>query len=674
MEKWYKNIYRRNLVDMHINDTSDEYLSRFSAEQYFKYLKTAHIQSPMIYLQSHTGLCNFETKVSKEHAYFSKNPNEIKKLINLCHKDGMKVVGYYSLIFNNQAIFDHPDWEMVNADGSTWRDHGQRYGLACPNNKEYREFLITQLKELKEVYPDVDALFFDMPYWEVTCHCDSCKEEWKKISQKEIPELVDWDNPEWKKYVKARQDWMGDFVKYVKKLAEEIYENKITVEFNFAAVVGCDWMGGSSEIINDYCEFTGGDLYGDLYNHSFVAKYYYAISKNQPFEYMTCRCNHSLREHTINKNDETLESEIMLTCMHHGASLIIDAINPDGTLDDRVANRIGKAFEKQIPYEKYMGFGKLYSRIAVYFDSKTQYEYHGRPYNKQAVLQVIRTLIENHIPFNIVANSKMDNLNDYDLLIAPSLENFDNTEIEKIIKFVDDGGSLYISGSSDERLLKTFFDGRVVGETFDTSNFKHVYKGYNEVQCYVYPVTDEYKKSFGEFNEKYPLPVLYKMPIVEINKGLVTAKVCLPYTDPDNNNEFASIHSNPPGRLTDIPAMIETNYGKGKVVYSVPQIEVDSRYNFKTLFINIIKPYIKQEYSLEASKYVELIIFKDENKDYINLFDLNFANDLVKREFELTVPTNVTKAYELITGQNLEIINNKIKGTFEKYLSLVLEK
>ena len=43
MDKWYKNIYRRSLVDMHINDDKKEYLSKFSAEAYFKYLVDANI-------------------------------------------------------------------------------------------------------------------------------------------------------------------------------------------------------------------------------------------------------------------------------------------------------------------------------------------------------------------------------------------------------------------------------------------------------------------------------------------------------------------------------------------------------------------------------------------------------------------------------------------------------
>ena len=40
--KWYKDIYRRNLVDMHIADWSDEFLSKFNADDYYKNLEDAY--------------------------------------------------------------------------------------------------------------------------------------------------------------------------------------------------------------------------------------------------------------------------------------------------------------------------------------------------------------------------------------------------------------------------------------------------------------------------------------------------------------------------------------------------------------------------------------------------------------------------------------------------------
>ena len=96
MEKWYKGVYRRNLVDMHINDWSEEFLSKFNADEYYKNLVNAKIQSPMIYLQSHTGLCHYPTKSGKTHAHFAKNPRVLNELIDKCKAGGMKVVGYYS--------------------------------------------------------------------------------------------------------------------------------------------------------------------------------------------------------------------------------------------------------------------------------------------------------------------------------------------------------------------------------------------------------------------------------------------------------------------------------------------------------------------------------------------------------------------------------------------------
>lgn len=673
MDKWYKGVYRRNLVDMHINDTKKVYLSHFNAEKYFEYLKTAHIQSPMIYLQSHTGLCNFKTEVGKTHRFFLEHPDEMKKLIALCQKEGMKVVGYYSLIFNNQAVYDHPSWEMVDKEGKTWREHGQRYGLVCPNNEEYRFFLKKQLQELAEEFPTLDGLFFDMPYWEVLCHCDSCKERFKKEYGKELPNELDWDDETWKEYVQARQKWMVNFVRFVREEAQKLLPNT-TIEFNFAAVVGCDYLAGSTEGINEQCEFTGGDLYGDLYNHSFVAKYYRSISKNQPFEYMTCRCNKNLREHTINKSESQLESEVLLTTLEHGASLIIDAINPDGTLDKRVAKRLGKVFEKELPYEPYLEEGSPYGEVAVFFDSKTQYDYHHRLSNKKLAIQVNRTLIERHIPFTVLGHGALKDLKKYQLLVLPGLLSLDEEERKAVIDYVKEGGNLYLSGDSDASLLKTFFEGEIGGETFGDSPYPVIYKGYDEVKAYLYPVTPEAKSSFGMFDKKYPLPVTYKIPLLKTKNAKILAKVALPYTDPDNNKEFVSIHSNPPGKWTDEGGLFEVPHGKGHVLYSAALIEGDNRENYKDVLMNLWKPYLNPGFALKGSTYIDFIVFEKEDGYLVNLFDLNFVNDLVTRNFVLSLPKGDYRVRELLSKKELSSEGNVVKGKFKKYLSLEVLK
>ena len=65
--KWYENSYRRNLVDMHIDDWHEEFLSRLEPETYVGLLKEARVQSAMVYANSHVGYCYWPTKTGRMH-------------------------------------------------------------------------------------------------------------------------------------------------------------------------------------------------------------------------------------------------------------------------------------------------------------------------------------------------------------------------------------------------------------------------------------------------------------------------------------------------------------------------------------------------------------------------------------------------------------------------------
>lgn len=668
MSKWYKGVYRRQLTDMHIHDEDPSFLSKFNADEYYENLVRAKIQSPMIYLQSHTGLCNYPTETARTHAHFLHGENEIKKLIQKCKDGGMKVVGYYSLIFNNCAVEMHPEWEQIDENGDTWRARGQRYGLCCPNNLEYRNFVKVQIDELAREFHNLDGMFFDMPYWELTCHCESCQKRFLSETGKALPQERNFQDQTWLQFVKARQEWMVDFVKFVRE-----YVNKampaVTVEFNYAAVIGCDWLGGSTEGINAECEFTGGDLYGDLYSHSFASKYYYGVTKNQPFEYMTCRCDKSLREHTITKTQKTLEREILLTAAHHGASLIIDAIDPIGTLDGRVYERVGKAFERQMTFEPYMGRGNLYAEVAVYFDSRTMYDKNGTDkYNRTCAIKAVRNLIENHVPTAVIANGNMENLSKYQMIIAPCLQDFDNDQPLKLIEYVKNGGTLYLSGKSDSRLLKEFFGGKIVGETYGNSPHNRVQIG---ARVYIAPKAG-YQDRFGEFNAEYPLPLTYYLPLMEGAQGDVQATITLPYSDPDGNYRYASIHSCPPWQNTRYPAYIEKAYGKGKVIWCAAEIEYDDREGFKKVFNGIVNRNIVKKYDLRAGKAIELVVFEDEKGALLSLCDLQYDETKTSDGILLSVHLEKEpKAFRNIEkNQDAEYEYSPQTGTFTAKISL----
>lgn len=54
--------YRRNLVDMHIEDWDEKFLSQFDPKKYVELLKVANVTTAMIYANSHVGYCYWPTK------------------------------------------------------------------------------------------------------------------------------------------------------------------------------------------------------------------------------------------------------------------------------------------------------------------------------------------------------------------------------------------------------------------------------------------------------------------------------------------------------------------------------------------------------------------------------------------------------------------------------------
>ena len=102
-------------------------------------------------------------------------------------------------------------------------------------------------------------------------------------------------------------------------------------------------------------------------------------------------------------------------------------------------------------------------------------------------------------------------------------------------------------------------------------------------------------------------------PIVEgICDETVIATVTLPYT-PQDIPQFASIHSNPPGIKTEIPAVAHTAYGKGEVVWSAFPIESNALYDYRNAFVRLLTNILGYTPTLasDAPYDVELSAFRD---------------------------------------------------------------
>lgn len=645
--KWYADCYRRNLVDMHIEDWNDEFLSRFSAEEYFENLVKGKIQAPMIYFHSHVGHCYFPTRVGHMHGALKNDPNLIRDHVIKCKRAGMHPVGYYSLIYNTYEEDRHPDWKLMSDDSHvSTKKRGGRYGLVCPNNPDYREFLKAQIREMNDFFRDefgellVDGMFYDMTFWPALCRCEHCLKMYTEATGRpasDFPYDYDVTRPETEELQELREQWIGEFATFVTSYTKEIMGDG-TVEHNCASAIADSSFNGVTEAVSDQCDYEAGDLYGDLYNHSFAAKYYYSATKNQPFEYMTCRAEPNLNTHTATKSEAHLSTEVMLTAAHHGASFIIDAIDPRGTMDGRVYDRIGRVFDRQIPYEKYFR-GKLSADVGVWYSLSGRYSRHKLGYNsKTCAVALVRSLVAGNISASVLPNNTGD-ISGYKAVFVPCACRIPEYQVEKLVDYVKNGGALYISGAEQPDLLEKLL-GAGIAEEYTKDTF-----------VYFRPAAVS-GDLFGEFTPDFPLLTSGRLPVVSIDGDAdVLATYEYPYTRPDEPR-FASIHSNPPGIPTDIPAVVLKKYGKGKVLWSAYPIETDNRYLTNVVMNNIFSlliPESERSILSTAPRQVELVTFRNGNEVLISAVDLLCTEEEIPvSPFEVrvrteAVPDSVTK-------------------------------
>ena len=633
--KWYEKSYRRNLVDMHIEDWNPEFLSEFDPQKYLEYLKTAKMDAMMLYLQSHVGLCNYPTKSGVMHKAFVGKERTMNTLIDLCHENNIAVVGYYSLIFNTREEKRHPDWGIIDRESSYDSPYirgENRYGHCCPNNPEYRAFVRTQIAELAENFPNLDGIFYDMTFWPLLCKCKHCKARLKaELGLDEFPPVSD-KLPDSVRFRKVRHAWMGEFAEYVTAVTEELMPGVSISHNNASAVCGGSWGRGVDERVGDACTYLTGDLYGSVLAHSFCQKYYRVASKAQPFEYMVTRFSQNLSQHTLSKTVRQLTQSTLLTIAHHGANFVIDAIDPVGTLNPEVAEIIGEAYAAQLPYEKYLKMGAPVADVGIWYSITGRYASEGQEFNSlNGATRVGEMLGANHVLYDLVANRRLSDLKKYPFVFAPCIAGLEQEHIDATVDYVKEGGVFCFSGTDVPEFLKIFFDAEVTGYT-------------NNVNSYVAP-TEAGKELFAPFTEKYPLSLSHKHPLLSgvAKDTVVLGTLKTPYTDPANPLAFASIHSNPPGILTDHPTVIERSFGKGKVIWLAIPFEYYAGRQHREIAMKLLRRHFcicKQSVTSTASGLVELLAFKGDNEWQISAVNVGDAEDgRMIPSFTVTVKT-----------------------------------
>lgn len=670
MKKWYENSYRRMLIDMHIEEWNEEFFKYLNPESLIQAIKTAGADAAMIYANSHVGKCFWDTPFGNVHKRAA-DKNFLKTMLDSCQKENIHTIVYFTLVYDNYCYDMHPEWRCVNEFGKYTRDQsvsqmflGPRYGNVCINNEEYKEYCKAQLADLMEKF-DFDGFFLDMTFWPVLCRCESCKNKYKQETGREMPETINWNDPNWCDYQKRREDWMSA---YAQEMTDFIKSKRpeISVEHQYSSAL-FSWRRGVTEGNAKASDYVGGDLYGGINEQAFACKLYRSLSSNQPFEYMTSRCDPSLNYHTCTKSEQRLRQHVFTTHAHHGAFLLIDAIDPNGKIHMSTYNTASKIFEETRKYDQYMS-GTVVRDAAIYMSltSKVDYRNNNKPVtcaedpehypHLEAALGAADILKTNNILYDVVSSMNLDDIDDVKALILPDITIISDEETEKIEKYVRNGGNIYVSGSPNNDKLK-----ELLGIKCDTQT--------KEDFTYILPIDNQYR-FFDDIEKDVPLTIIGKQPLAKTSTAQKIAVTMLPYTDPQDPSIFASIHSNPPGIITDNAAMTYKQYGKGTIIWSAAPIEKSKAYINRKVFCNIVEFLLKDKslYS-DAPAPVEVLAYNRGNDMLIYLLNQQDYDPLVKVS-KISVKVKTCKAPKsiknIVSDKNIDFTYN---GEFTEFVA-----
>ena len=644
---WFENDYRRIFMDMHLNDSNPEYLSKLDTDNFVSHLKEANASSVVVKAHSHVGLNYWPCENGIMHSTLKKrNLDYVGEMIEKCHAEGISVIVYFSQIYDNFAYDTHRNWRLRALSGLTSYNiplnKKNRYGLVCPNNPEYRQYCKDILTELCTKY-EFEGMFLDMPFWPYPCYCKHCQKKYFKETGKPLPIIQKTNTKAWQEFIHVRQRWMQEFILENTKTIKSINPN-ISIEHNMAAI-GENWSCANVEMNTDASDYAGGDYYGGYLQQSFMCKFYNNITRTKPFSYITSRCDKNLYAHTVSRTRDDLLIHSINALFHNGAFSICDALNPDGTFTESMYNgAIKDVFTITKPLEKYVS-GNINSDVALLYSTncKVNENYIKAPMN------IAKTLREHNVAFDVIGSRNLKNLKSKVLCLAGVYEITDD-EFKDIKEYVLNGGNLFISDSFGNNEKLSDFAGIKVQKASDYT------------YSYIEP-KKELAKYMRTFDKQSPYPVEHSAKEAKVidDKTKILATVTYPYTK-RSERDFSAIHSDPPGIHTDLPAITLVNRGKGKVMWCAMPLEQTEAHHCRQSLCDIILSLMEEQkrvFTSNAPEFVEILSWKKDEENYLGIVNAQEVTPVYPVDnIEIKLPIKYENAKVLSNNANVKLENS----------------
>jgi hypothetical protein len=423
--------FRQVHLDFHTSEHCLDVGGKFDAETFAATLAEAHVNSINIFAKCHHGYSYYPTKVGTVHPTLK--IDLLGEMIEALHRRDIACPVYYSIMWDELAGREHPEWRIVNKDG-TLADRpplsGQWGWATLDVASGYRDYCFAAVEEIMSLY-DVDGMWFDI------CFAMPNYASWSKLKMKQAGVDVENDGEVWAYARQSQTDFFNDMTRLVhsKKPSALIYYNG-TIKPDMRRVA--PYM---THLEVESLPTTGG--WGYLH---------YPIAARQTRTYgmefigMNGRFHSSWGDFGGIKTSDQLDYEVGTILAAGGKVCVGDQLHPSGVLDPAVYRLIGRTFERVEKLEPWLIDAVPTAELAIVIDGRGSANEGGIAAYSADTEGAAQVLLELGYQFDVIDTE--GDFSRYPALILPDGLVVDDETAARLRLYLANGGRLIASGTA----------------------------------------------------------------------------------------------------------------------------------------------------------------------------------------------------------------------------------
>jgi len=641
---WYgDDTYFGYEYDMHANNNDKDLGAALSVDHLVKMFKIAKPDLLQTDTKGHEGLVSWYSQTPAASVAPGISKEMVKYWSDAAKELDIPIQAHYSGIFDQAAALKFPDWAALQADGTP------AAGKMCPRSPYADQLLIPQANELVDRY-GIDAMWYDGEIWAVVpCYCDRCKAEFTKRTGIAIAP-VSQDDADWTKWIQFTRD---SFQEYIAHYVSEIHRHnpKTRVCSNWLHSFrnpGCPWVP---------TDYVSGDNLGTLSQPNNYCEARFISTRQRPWEIVLWGFYYNEKGPWVMKNTDMMKQQAA-TIIALGGNINIynqPKGHRDGRLSDWQMKRIAEVGEFVRGRKEYCQHTETVPNAVILHSEHDLYSRKSPniwEYNVDHLDGAAFAMIENSIPVDIMDEwALLGRISDFPLVVAPDQANMSKDAVKAVKKYVEEGGTLLVTGTGIYDTLGGEFLG-VTDAGIPEHNSYHIPAGDGR-----FPLSS-YGQQGGSWTQV--AEVAWRNVIPTTAKGYSPLTTTL--FEEDKTPYFAyTVNRVGKGKVAYIPCDITAYYYKTRY----PLVR-----QFFAEVVDTVKP--KFEIAVNAPACVEVIFRQKDGKKYIHLINRasgmpEFENIRGTDQIPSVGPVNIAVHTGKKAGVELVCGGGKLKSSYDMF-------